>query len=228
MRIFLPGWLLILYTAKLIMLWRLRIQWVGVDRVPAGPVFLAAKHSSAFDIGILSSIVWGRRREAPYFQMGSFEGYPILGLITPVLKRLGAFCVMRPKDVRRVRTRREISNEAALEIMRRVNDDADRARASVFARGRLLIVFPEGTRDAAVLRPLPSAQEFETAHEAVAAGIPVTIMPVSIRFAPPRWWWRRVHVEVLPGFAPEPGGAEATRLRVEKALIEGWAKAATL
>ncbi len=204
--------------------WRLRLalEVRGSQHLETGPLLLCAKHASAFDILLIGHICRTRRRCLPHFQMGSFIGYRWLGPVSPLLRRLGGFPVMRPKEVRRL-AERTGDRAAALETMRQVNDAAEATRQAVLRSGGVLVVFPEGTRDPAELRALKATLEVESGLAVIAAGTPVRVVPVAISYAAARPLRRRVVVEFCAGFVPE-AGATATEVlaRVRAALEARW------
>ena len=117
-------------------------------------------------------------RARPYFQMGSFIGYPVLGPLVPLLRRLGGFCVMRPKEVLRLKGRRGWDRDRARAMMRTVNEEAEKVRLSVLRSAGTLVVFPEGTRDDAHVRPM--ASDLEIAVKEILEGkIEIADAPAS-------------------------------------------------
>ncbi|MSR74171.1 MAG: 1-acyl-sn-glycerol-3-phosphate acyltransferase [Planctomycetes bacterium] len=205
-------------------LWHLRLalEVRGVCHLTTGPVLLCAKHASAFDILLLGHLSRTRMRRLPHFQMGSFIGYRLLGPLSPLLCRLGGFPVMRPKEVRRL-AERSGDRAAALETMRRVNAVAEDTRREVLASGGVLVVFPEGTRDAGALRGMKGTLEVESALAVLMAGIPVCVVPTAISYARKRLFRRRVVVEFCPGFVPQITDSAASVLaRVQAALEAHW------
>jgi len=182
------------------MFWRLRLALeVRGEPLASGALLLAAKHASSFDILLLGHLVRRRTGRIPCFQMGSFEGYRILGPLSPLLAKLGGFPVMRPKDVRRIAAKTG-RREDALSRMRSVNEQAEQTRRTVLLAGGALVVYPEGTRDGSCVRPFKGTLEVDSALQVQAGGTPVHVQPVSIAYARPRWFRRRVIVEFAPAF----------------------------
>jgi 1-acyl-sn-glycerol-3-phosphate acyltransferase len=215
-------WHLVLALSEAWMAVRLRVVVEGPDRWPEGPLLVCAKHGSSFDVPLLAGLAWRKRRTRPHFQMGAFVGYPVLGRIVPLLRRLGGFPVLRPKEVRRLAGAGEGGRDAALRRMRDINSEAERTRAAILDSGGILVVFPEGTRDASMLRPLRATVEFDSAHAALSRGRPVRILPVLIRYGPRTVVRRSVAVRVLPPFEPDPAGPTATCGRLAAAFAEAW------
>jgi 1-acyl-sn-glycerol-3-phosphate acyltransferase len=209
---------------------RFRIRVSGADRVPAAPVLLACKHVSAWDIPLgayVSKEFLGRKA---YFQMGSFIGYPVFGRIVPAMRACGGFSVMRPKEVLRLRKREDLDRAGIHALMDEVNGTAEATRRAVLAQGGVLVVFPEGTRDAEAVRPVRGAHEIESAIAVAAsadgAARPV-IVPATFNYGKKRFFRRPLDVDLLE---PLPvAGATAAELaaRVESALRERWRPAAS-
>ena len=193
------------------MLLRTRVGLKRDSESPMGPVLLCAKHGSSLDIPLMSWVCRALRGDRPYFQMGAFVGYPVLGRISFILRRVGGFPVMRPKETRRLMEKQGLSRREALEEMKRYNDRAEAIRRDVLRRGRCLTVFPEGTRDCSQVLPLRSKLEVETAHamaddpDLVA---PILIWPVMIAFGPYRFFRRDVVVHLLKPFPLQATPAE--------------------
>lgn len=203
--------------------WRLRLALeVRGPALPGGALLIAAKHASSFDILLLGHITKVQDGRIPFFQMGSFEGYRFLGPVAPLLQKLGGFPVMRPKDVRRI-AEKSGRREEALQRMRAVNEAAEATRLAVLQGGGVLVVYPEGTRDGSALRPFRSTLEVESALRVHAGGTPVHVQPVSISYAPPRWFRRRVLVEFGAAFVLAEGMDAATVLeRVRTDIAGRW------
>jgi len=97
----------------------LRVRVIGADRVPEdGPVIVAANHASYFDIPLLGMSL---PRQADYLAKRELF---VLPLIAPLLRALGGVPVKRGGGDR----------AAMAEVARRL------------AAGRLLVIYPEGTR----------------------------------------------------------------------------------
>jgi 1-acyl-sn-glycerol-3-phosphate acyltransferase len=106
--------------------------------------------------------------------------------------------------------------------MRTVNEGAESTRRQVLAAGKALVVFPEGTRDAARVLPLVSDHEVKTACAMISEGQPVSIWPVVLAFGPPRFFRRRVEVRFLPPFVPQPPSPADVLARVARVFEEFW------
>jgi hypothetical protein len=133
--------------------------------------------------------------------MGSFTGYRLLGPLAPLLVRLGAFRVMRPKEVLRLRARPGWDRERARARMSEVNDLAEQSRREILRRGGMIVVFPEGTRDAGAVRPLRSEHEIASAVALRAEGIETTLWPALLSYGPRRLFRRRLEIDLLEPFA---------------------------
>jgi 1-acyl-sn-glycerol-3-phosphate acyltransferase len=212
-------WTLILHLSNLLCLVRFRRLLQIHGQVPDGAAILCAKHSSGFDIPVLAWLTWRTRQSRAYFQMGSFVGYPVLGVLVPILKRLGGFPVMRPKEVLRLRHRGS-KKEDVLRHMAEVNVGAERTREAVLRSGGTLVVFPEGTRDESRVRPLHSNLEIETALRLRKEGLRVWIWPVVLSYGPPRLFRRRLRVEAMEPFEPASEDAGVVLHRIQ-GIFEG-------
>jgi 1-acyl-sn-glycerol-3-phosphate acyltransferase len=203
------------------MLWvrlRLKVETRGTETAPRGPVLVAAKHATSWDIPLVCQLARRALGRRAYFQMGSFVGYPVLGRIVPFLERCGGFCVMRPKEILRLKKKEGLSKEAIHARMDRVNRAAEETRRAVLEEGGVLVFFPEGSRDATQVLPLKAAHELATAVALRFDGVSSTIWPVVLSFGPkPRGLARRrvlvECLETLPvaGVSPDPLGAEIER-----------------
>lgn len=188
--------------------------------MPSGPVLVCAKHSSWIDVPLLADWVRKLRGDMPRFQMGSFVGYRVLRLLVPLLKRLGGFPVMRPKEVLRLRGRWD--RERVKEFMQQVNARAEESRREVLRSGGALVVFPEGTRDPDRVRPLRSDLELRTAAALRPEGIDVTVWPVVLSYGSPRLGRRPVLVEFLDAFPVGDLGPGEVLDRLEACFRDRW------
>jgi 1-acyl-sn-glycerol-3-phosphate acyltransferase len=168
--------------------WYYRLSVTGRDRLPrSGPAVLAANHDSLLDIPVLA--VATRR---PVWFMAKEELFRG-ALSARFFRALGGFPVRRGgHDLLAVRS--------ALEVLR---------------RGRLLGMYPEGTRTADLLPFYPGA-----AWLALTIGAPV--VPVAIRGtneSMPRGtsFPRRSNVAVAFGEPLRPGRERDSRVRIERA-----------
>lgn len=199
---------------------RLSIQVRG-DGAPAPgeAVLLAGKHASAFDIVLLGLLSRKRTRRRPFFQMGSFIGYRVFGRIRPVLRMLGGFEVMRPKEVRRLSKMSGWDRASSLAHMRRVNEDAESVRQTVLRNAGILAVFPEGTRNDEKILPLVSQLEFRSALAVARQGTRVVVWPVVVSLGRQRTFRRRCRVEFLDPFPLDP---DASSEEVLEQVAVAW------
>jgi 1-acyl-sn-glycerol-3-phosphate acyltransferase len=165
-----------------------RLQVAGTERLPeSGPAVLASNHDSLLDI---PSLVVASPRPVWFMaKVELFRGPAATGL----LHRLGGFPVRRDvRDLRALRT--------AMEVLR---------------RGRVLGMYPEGTR-AVHLQPfLPGAAWLSMATGAPVVPVGVTgtaeAMPKGTRLP------RRTRITVRFGEPIEPGRESNPRTRLERA-----------
>jgi 1-acyl-sn-glycerol-3-phosphate acyltransferase len=130
-----------------------RLQVKGIENIPAGGAVLAANHTSNFDPWPLGVPLWPRRQL--YF-MGKAELFnPVLG---PILLGAGAFPVRRGEhDVQSIETAVRLCRE-----------------------GKIVAMFPEGTRQKKGLRKKFSARpRAGSARIALAAEVP--LVPAAIK-----------------------------------------------
>lgn len=202
---------------------RLRLRRIRSDlaSMPASAVLICAKHASGFDIPVLADVCWRGRRARPYFQMGSFVGYRLLGPLVPLLQRLGGFSVMRPKEVLRLK-KSGLTRDQALQKMQEKNEAAEDMRRDLLRSGEVLVVFPEGTRDPQNLRELKSEIELRSAIAVAAEGKPVTIWPVMLAYGSRRLPRRKVIVQGLTPFRLDGASLEDVLARVTKDLQSAW------
>jgi 1-acyl-sn-glycerol-3-phosphate acyltransferase len=171
------GWARLM-VATLRVVCGIRLEVTGLDRIPPGGVIIAAKHQSAFD-----TIVWVSLLPAPVYVLKK----ELLSI--PLWGWLALRCGHVPVD--------RAAGAAALRGM------VKGAKAAL-AKGRPVVIFPEGTRGAPGQK-LP--YQPGVAALALAAGAPV--VPVATDSG--RFWGRRafhkrpgtLHVSVLP---PLPAG----------------------
>ncbi len=149
----------------------------GREKIPQGPVIVAAKHQSAWEtfalLPLFDNPLFIVKRELQWIPI--FGWLMIKGRMVPVDRGAGS---------------------QVLPAM------TERARAEL-AQGRQLIIFPEGTRRPAGAEP---RYKFGVAHLYAAAGVPcVPIALNSGLFWPRRSLWLRpgtVIVEILDPIAP--------------------------
>lgn len=218
-------WLFIYACARVALAFRFRIRVALAGPAPRGPVLLACKHVSAWDIPISAYVTSHFLGRKAYFQMGSFIGYPVFGRIVPVLKACGGFSVLRPKEVLRLRKREDHDRARLHELMDEVNGTAEATRQAVLAQGGVLVVFPEGTRDAEAVRPVRSMHEIGSALAVARGSDPAArpvILPATLSYGRKRLFRRRLDVDV--GHPIELGDATAQEVAtlIEGALRERW------
>jgi 1-acyl-sn-glycerol-3-phosphate acyltransferase len=219
-------WYLVYAGARLSLALRFRIRVRAPDALPRAPVLLAIKHVSAWDIPIATylarRVLHGRK---PYFQMGSFIGYPVFGRLVPILQGCGGFSVLRPKEVLRLRKSPEHDRARIRALMDEVNGVAEATRRAVLAQGGVIVVFPEGTRDADAVRPVRSTHEIESAL-AVAAAMPASegpvVVPATLSYGARRFFRRAVDVDVAPPLRIEGATASQIAARIEEVFRERW------
>lgn len=200
---------------------RLAVRRELVAAPPEGATLILAKHASSWDIPLVADHARRRLGKRAYFQMGSFVGYRVLGPLVPILRALGGFSVMRPKEVRRLQ-QGGMERRAALERMREVNQAAEAGRRGLLERGEALVVFPEATRNDTEVLPLRSELELSSALEVVTAGTPVMVWPIMLAFGP-RGGRRRVLLRELEPFHLGAGDtARAVLDRIEVAYRASW------
>jgi 1-acyl-sn-glycerol-3-phosphate acyltransferase len=203
-------WELVYFVAMLLVRIRLRVEILGAQTAPNGPVLMAAKHASSWDIPLLSKVAREALGRRAYFQMGSFVGYAVLGRIVPFMRMCGGFPVMRPKELRRLQRKESLDRDQLHARMERVNRAAEATRRAVLEEGGALVFFPEGTRDARRVLPLKAANEVATAVELRFDGVTSYLWPIVLSYGPPRGLRRRrVRIECLEpirvgGVSPEP------------------------
>lgn len=155
----------------------IRYEIRGLERLPRGPLIVAAKHQSSWEIFALlplfRSPTFIMKRELQWVPI--FGWYTIKGRMVPVNRGGGT---------------------------QAVNAMAERARSEL-ARDRQLIIFPEGTRRPAGAEP---RYKYGVAHLYAAEGVPcVPIALNSGLFWPRRSMRMRpgtVLVEILEPFPP--------------------------
>jgi 1-acyl-sn-glycerol-3-phosphate acyltransferase len=180
------------FRLSLILLFRIR-AW-GAGNVPRqGGVLLASNHQSFTDPAIVGTAV---TRPLYFMARRSLFDVPIFGRL---IRAVNAFPVERGS-----------ADLAAI-----------RAAIGVLANGRVLVVFPEGTRT-----PDGSVKEFKPGFAMLAARARVPIVPVAIDGAFEAWprhqplpWFHRVRVaygEPVAAPADERGACRAAAELVQQ------------
>ena len=162
----------------------IRMQVVGQENLPAGPVLIASRHESAFDI-----LAWIALTPAACFVVKREL------IRIPLFGRLIVACGMIPVD-----------RKAGGSAMRTLLRGGDRAKAE----GRHIVIFPEGTRvDPGVFPPLQPG----VAALASRLGVPVIpVMTDSGGCWSRRAFQKRpgtIHIVIHKPLLP-PHGREAT------------------
>jgi 1-acyl-sn-glycerol-3-phosphate acyltransferase len=128
---------------------RTRVEVSGQENLPAeGPALLVANHASYLDPPVISIAV---RRQVYFMARENLLQAPLLG---PVLRRCGVFPV-RPETADR---------------------NAIRHAVNLLAQGKLVCIFPEGTRSAT-----GELQEAHPGAALIAAKARVPLIPVAIQ-----------------------------------------------
>lgn len=174
----------------------LDVREVGAENLPAGPALFAAKHQSAWETLYLS---W-RLNHPAFVLKKELLMIPLFGWF---LKRVGMVAIDR-------------SGKAA--ALKKMVADAK----AVFAQGRPVIIFPEGTRVA------PGASKpYQPGIAALYAQLDVPVVPVALNSG--LFWGRKailkkpgtITIEYLP--AIPPGLDRKTFMRELESRIEGAA-----
>ena len=200
--------------------------------IPTGirvPVILAGKHCHYWDVPLLASVSRRCVGKSPFFEMGTFQGYPILGRVTWLLRAIGGFPVMRSKDVLRLKHQTGKSRAELSKVMREINEAAADKRREILRRGQALCFFPEGTRDPDGIGRLRARQEVDEAiAQDEAEGLGIQLVPVFPVFGPkpsfPIPFIRRTPVDVIILDPISLKGRETTELLEEVASLmrEHW------
>ena len=176
----------------------IRVALSGAENIPEGPVLIASQHQSAFD-----TLVWLTLIPRPaYVMKRELVRLPLVG---PMLLAAG----MIPIDRK--------AGAAGLRALLRHVDDA-------VARGRQIVIFPEGTRVAA-----DSRVALQPGVVALAKHTGLAVLPVATDSG--RCWSRRafvkrpgtIHIAVGPAIAGEPRRGRA-RAALLEAIRAGWSR----
>lgn len=208
--------------AQLILRVTHRIVVRGHDVPPGAPVIIAAKHASGWDVPLLSWIAKRYLGIKPYFQMGSFIGYPVLSRIMGGMRACGGFPVMRPKEVLRLRKRTDVDRARIHEMMDEVNGIAEATRRAVLETGQVLVFFPEGTRDNDSVRPVRGLHEIHSALSVARSGRAVWAWPVVLSYGPKKVFRRLLLVDLLPAIPVGAGSAEELAAGIEAGFRSRW------
>jgi 1-acyl-sn-glycerol-3-phosphate acyltransferase len=169
----------------------IRLEFRGLDQVPEGPLLVAAKHQSTLETFALAAVLddptFVIKRELMWLPF--FGWYSVKAGMIPVDRGAGVSAVRRIIE----RSRQEV------------------------ARGRQIVIFPEGTRRAA---GAPAAYKSGVGHMYAALDVP--LVPVALNTG--LFWPRRrfakhpgtAVIEFLPPIPPGLPRAEAARLVEER------------
>lgn len=171
----------------------LAVREIGTENLPAGPALFAAKHQSAWETLYLS---W-RLNHPAFVLKQELLMIPVFGWF---LKRVGMIAIDR-------------SGKAS--ALKKMVADAK----AVFAAGRPVIIFPEGTRVAPGAR-----QPYQPGIAALYAQLEVPVVPVALNSG--LFWGRKaivkkagiITIEYLPQIPP--GLDRKTFMRELEARIE--------
>jgi 1-acyl-sn-glycerol-3-phosphate acyltransferase len=180
-----------------------RLEFRGLERVPAGGLLVASKHQSMLEtfslVTIFDDPTFVLKRELQWIPF--FGWYTVKAAQVPINRSAGSAALV---------------------------DMNERARKEA-ARGRQIIIFPEGTRRAAGASP---AYKYGVAH--LYQNLAVPCLPVALNtglYWPRRSFLRRPGTAVIEFLDPIPPGLprdeafEEIKLRIESAcdrlLLEG-------
>ncbi len=125
-----------------------KIKLIGKENVPEGPAILCANHVNFFDS--ISLIIFFKRLIRPMAKEELFKGK----FMNWFMRQLGAFPVKRGKgDVEAI--------ETAMDVLK---------------NGELLLIFPEGTRNA-----LEEGKKFKKGAALIALMANVPVVPIGIK-----------------------------------------------
>ncbi len=142
-----------------------KVEWRGLENIPQGAVIVSAKHQSIWDTFVLPI----RFYDFSYILKHELVYLPVFGWYLLAAEQIA------------------IDRAKGGKLMRQL---VEKARA-IFAQGRQLFIFPEGTR-----RPAgaPPAYKFGVAHLYAQTGVPV--LPVALNAG--LFWPKRAFV-IRPG-----------------------------
>jgi 1-acyl-sn-glycerol-3-phosphate acyltransferase len=156
----------------------IRLEFRGLDNIPKGALLVAAKHQSTLETFALATVLddptFVIKRELMWLPF--FGWYSVKAAMIPVDRGAGASAVRKIVEI----ARREV------------------------ARGRQIVIFPEGTRKAA---GAPPAYKSGVGHMYAALGVP--LLPVALDtglFWPRRRFRKHPGTAVIEFLAPIPPG----------------------
>jgi 1-acyl-sn-glycerol-3-phosphate acyltransferase len=156
----------------------IKVEWRGLDRIPKGPLLVAAKHQS----------IWETFALVPMFPDPTF-----------IIKRelmwipLFGWCCWKADMI-------PVDRGAGKKTLVAIRAGT---RAAL-AKGRQIIVFPEGTR-----RPAGAAPDYKSGVAHLYVGVNATCLPVALNsglFWPRRKWLRHPGTIVVEFLDPIPPG----------------------
>lgn len=155
----------------------IRMEIVGIERIPAGAVLIASKHQSLWETFALMTVF----EDPAYVLKRELMWIPFFG-----------WCARKAEMI-------PVDRGAGSQALTRMTENAKRE----VARGRQIIIFPEGTRRAPGAEP---KYKFGVAHLYTELGIPC--IPVALNsglFWPRRSFMRypgTIRVEILDPILP--------------------------
>lgn len=208
---------------------RFRLRWEGDANSATPPALLLGKHCSYWDIPLISTGVKKWYRTIPFFEMGSFHGYAVLGKVRWILKLWGGFEVMRSKDLLRLKHITKKSRAELREVMNEVNAAAAKKRAAIFRSHQTMCFFPEGARDKEAVARLRSTYEVaEAIEQAKQENLAIQIRPVVPCYGPkPKFFIpyicrREVVIRLLDPIDFEGRSAEEVLDSARQAMEAHW------
>lgn len=165
----------------------IRVEFRGLENIPPGPLLVAAKHQSALETLALCVVF----PEFAYILKRELLFIPVVGWH---LSRGGMVAIDRSKGTR------------AMGLM-------NAAAADAIARGRQLIIFPEGTR-----RPVGAPPVYKQGLSHLYGALGVPCLPVALNtglFWPRRGFVRRPGTAVIEFLPPIPAGMPRAAFQAE-------------
>lgn len=193
-----------------------------------GPVVVVGKHSSYWDVPLVGICAWRMYRSIPRFEMGSFVGYPLLGRFGWLFRLLGAFPVMRAKDLLRLKRRTGRSKDELSGIMRGINQAAAQMRDGVLRDDGVFCFFPEGARNKEAVGRLRSRHEIEEAIELARTDATIHVQPIICEFGPkpkvcvPFIVRRQVRIKILDPIPLQSTTTDEVLKQVDEGIRSNW------
>ena len=205
------GWLTKLVTwaaATALLYHRMRIE--GAENLPAsGPALLLPKHRAYRDILVEGVVL--------YRLLGRYGNFVMKVGLYGVLEWVGGVKIVRPKDIRRIKSRQ--ARRAHIEWARQRNRETLDYLSWIYERGELVVSHPEGQRYEDTMGALQREVIDHLLASEEQLGIEIPVVPIGLEYASMSRPRAELYVRVgEPVYASSFDGVEALMEHVDSAI----------